>query len=91
MRLLLVVSLLVLCVPSHATLLTGWVTNPTNGHEYALWGEGNWQDAYAATPGGAHIVTFQNAAEETWVRDTFEPSMDADWGTWNGVYGPNYR
>jgi hypothetical protein len=34
---------------------------------------GNWIDAHNATPAGAHLVTFADAAEENWVWNTFLP------------------
>lgn len=72
---LLALVLLLLPAPALADPLQ-WYANPANGHEYALWdGSGTWIDAYNATPMGAHLVTFDSAAEENWVWNTFLPVL----------------
>ena len=49
-----------------------WVVNPANGHSYRLTEPMSWFDAEAqAQAWGGHLVTLNNAAEETWIKDTF--------------------
>jgi len=60
-------------------ILTEWYVNPSNGHEYALWGYGTWIAAYNACPADAHLVTFSDAVEEAWV-----------WSTFLAFIAPNY-
>lgn len=48
------------------------IYNPANGHNYFLVGEGTWSQAetYALTLGG-HLVTINDAAENTWLTANF--------------------
>lgn len=47
-------------------------TNPSNGHLYVATGPLAWRDAeLQAVAWGGHLVTLTDAAEETWVRETF--------------------
>src|SRR5262249_34066741 len=62
-----------------------WIFNPATGHEYSLtcgeyWGISDtsvrtppdWFDAEAeAVAAGGHLATINDAAENTWLRDTF--------------------
>ena len=50
----------------------GEVTNPANGHVYHILEESTWIDAQAAAALlGGHLVTIDDAAEDTWIFDTF--------------------
>ncbi len=53
------------------------VVNPANGHTYMLLSEENWTSSEAeAVALGGHLVTINDAAEDSWVYNTF--------GNWNG-------
>ena len=64
---------LFVCVgTANAGLLSGPVINPSNGHTYYLLTNQNWTDSEAeAVTLGGHLVTVNDAAENTWVVDTF--------------------
>lgn len=63
---------------SDAGILTGPIINPANGHLYYLLDQSNWTDAQAqATVLGGNLATARNAAENTWIAQTF--------GTFGGV------
>ncbi len=80
-------------------IASGPIVNPANGHRYYLVGQGIWTEteAFARTLGG-HLVTFNDAAENAWVRSNFlapNPALnpwmglqDADNnGTWEWISG----
>jgi len=53
------------------------IVNPANGHVYYLLSPGTWgQSETAAAALGGHLVTINNAAENTWVRATFGGARD---------------
>jgi hypothetical protein len=67
-----------------------WVTNPANGHQYALTlNEGTWEQAEAeaqALGAYCHLVTIRNEPEETWIVNNFIIS-GTDWTQfWIGFY-----
>jgi hypothetical protein len=50
-----------------------WVTNPANGHEYAVtldWSPWLQAEDWAVEVGG-HLVTINDAAENTWLTNNF--------------------
>jgi hypothetical protein len=51
-----------------------WSYNPDTTHYYATTSaNASWEDAnLEAQAAGGHLVTINNAAEETWLRDTFD-------------------
>jgi hypothetical protein len=56
----------------NSQVLTGPVTNATNGHLYYLLAATNWTSAEAQAIGlGGHLVTINDAAENAWVFSTF--------------------
>jgi lectin-like protein len=62
-----------------ATVLSGPMTNPANGHVYYLLDTASWTDSEAeALTLGGHLVTINNAAENDWVFDTFVPLLPTD-------------
>lgn len=61
-----------LVMGASAQIVTGPVANPANGHSYYLLGPVFWADAEAQGVGlGGHLVTINDAAENTWVYDHF--------------------
>lgn len=55
-----------------AGILTGPVSNPSNGHDYYLLTNQNWTDSEAeAVSLGGHLVTISDQAENDWVMSTF--------------------
>jgi hypothetical protein len=65
---------------------TGPITNPANGHVYYLLTNNNWTNSEAeAVALGGHLVTINNAAENTWVTTTFGSSGGALWIGLNDV------
>ena len=78
MKTLLFVVLLisVLAIP---VLATDWITNPANGHEYALvYGPSWWDAEYQAESLGGHLATIRNQEENQWLFETFA-YQDAIW------------
>lgn len=62
-----------------------WVTNPTNGHRYALTNtpvlQPTWVEAEAeAVSVGGHLATIRNVEEEQWLKSTY----GTDW-LWIGL------
>jgi len=50
---------------AHASILTGPVVNPANGHVYYLLSQNTWSNAEAeAVALGGHLATIRNAAED---------------------------
>lgn len=66
-----------------AATLSAPILNPSTGHYYQLLDTATWtaSEAEAISLGG-HLVTINNAAENDWVYDTFEPMLP----TSNGIY-----
>lgn len=59
-------------VPSMASVVMGPLTNPANNHAYYLLSINTWTNAEAeAVSLGGHLVTINDAAEQTWVFSTF--------------------
>ena len=54
-----------------------WITNPTNGHQYAAVDCGTWTQCEAqAVALGAHLVSVNDAAENAWLVSTFTPTKN---------------
>ncbi len=65
---------------AHASILTGPVVNPANGHVYYLLSQNTWNNAEAeAVAVGGHLTTIRNAAEDRWVYSTFGAYGGALW------------
>src|SRR3972149_3898644 len=77
LRVYLIVLLLVIlcCVNSTmASVVAGPIVNPATGHQYYLLSPNTWTNAEAeAVVLGGHLVTINDAAENSWVWQTFAP------------------
>jgi hypothetical protein len=69
-----------------ASVLTGPVVNPSNGHTYYLLSQDTWtaSEAEAQSLGG-NLVTISNEAEQQWVFSTFGNNRNL----WIGLYDPS--
>ncbi len=77
---------LALARPAAAVVMAGPIVNPANGHEYFLLQAASWADAEAeAITLGGHLVTIDDAAENDWVWETFQPSGGPFWIGLNDV------
>lgn len=77
----LIVALILLHTPllMRADILAGPLTNSANGHLYYLLTQTNWvASELEAKSMGGHLVTIDDAAEQTWVYSTF--------AAWGGTY-----
>ncbi|MDY6914112.1 MAG: lectin-like protein [Planctomycetota bacterium] len=77
-----VTGLMLAATPATASIIQTEV-NPANGHTYYLLEDADWSaaEAEAVTLGG-HLVTVNDAAENTWLWDTFKEDI--------GTVGTNY-
>jgi hypothetical protein len=69
-----------------AAILSGPITNPANGNSYYLLTRSTWlvAEAEAVTLGG-HLATINNAAENTWVYNTFSNFAGVNRNLWIGL------
>lgn len=77
---------LVLALPgaAQASVAAGPITNPANGHVYYLLNQTPWAAAEAEAVGlGGHLVAIADAAENTWVWQTFSALAPAPF--WIGL------
>jgi len=81
------------------SITNGPINNPANGHSYYLLSPATWGNAetFAQTLGG-HLVTINDAAENTWINQNFmvtHPTLnpffgltdDGHFGTWTWISG----
>jgi hypothetical protein len=74
-----------------AGIVTGPIVNPANGHSYYLLNSASWtiSESEAENLGGT-LTTINDAAENTWVFDTFAPTADSKgYDLWIGYYDPD--
>lgn len=85
--LIVAVGFLVLAADSAtASILTGPITNPTNGHRYFLLEQDTWTNSEAAaTALGGHLVTINDQDENDWVYDTFASYGGVQRNLWIGL------
>jgi len=78
--------LLVAASPTFANVVLGPVFNPATGHNYYLLNTENWtsSEAEAITLGG-HLVTVNDAAENTWLLSTFSNYGGITRALWTGL------
>jgi hypothetical protein len=72
---------LLLCASAAAqTSPLQWVHCPLNGHLYALTAQLSWTDAdLLAQANGGHLATVRDAAENTWLANTFATGLECLW------------
>lgn len=69
-----------------AQLLTGPVTNPSNGHQYYLTTANTWTAAEGiAVSLGGHLATVRNTAENSWIYNTFSSFGGVERYLWIGL------
>ena len=77
---------LALIPPVHGFTLSGPVYNPATGHSYILLGQSTWLAAEnEAISLGGHLVTINNAAENSWVAATFSNFGGQEKSLWIGL------
>jgi alpha-tubulin suppressor-like RCC1 family protein len=74
-----------------AAILAGPISNPANGHCYYLLQTNTWTGAEASAVAlGGHLVTINDAAEQTWVYNTFATYGGTNRNAlWLGYYDPS--
>jgi len=74
-----------------AGVVEGPIYNPANGHAYYLLNSASWtiSESEAENLGGT-LTTINDAAENTWVFDTFAPTAESKgYDLWIGYYDPD--
>jgi hypothetical protein len=87
-RLRLIVVLILICAARTwaASPILGPVINPANSHEYFLLSIDTWTASESAAQGlNGHLVTINDAAEQTWVYSTFGAPSGSDRSLWTGL------
>ncbi len=76
-------------IASAATIYQGPFTNPGNGHQYFLLMQDTWKNSEAAAVAmGGHLASIADAAEQTWIYNTFESLGGEHRNLWIGLYNP---
>jgi hypothetical protein len=71
---------------AQAGILSGPVTNPSNGNHYYLLTQNNWSNSEAEAVGlGGHLVTINDVAENSWVTSTFANFAGVPRALWIGL------
>lgn len=74
------------CAAAPAQGAYTWHVNPANGHSYALTPPMTWSQAEAeAVVLGGHLATVRNAAEHSWLVQTFGVGSPEDTRIWFGL------
>jgi hypothetical protein len=73
--------------PTAVYVVQGPITNPANGHTYYRLNNSNWSDAeaFAVNVVGGHLVTINDAAENTFVWTTFAQAIPGTGRVWLGL------
>lgn len=73
-------------IAAHATVISGPISNPSNGHSFLLLAASSWTaaEAEALTLGG-HLATVRSSAENQWLIDTFTLSGTENRRLWIGL------
>lgn len=78
-----------IATPANATVISGPIVNPANGHTYYLLSQSSWTASEAeAIALGGHLVTINDAAENTWVWNTFSGLASGASNLWIGIHDP---
>jgi hypothetical protein len=71
---------------ARADILSGPVTNPSNGNHYYLLTQNNWSNSEAEAVGlGGHLVTINDATENSWVTSTLANFAGVPRALWIGL------
>lgn len=71
---------------ANAAVVTGPIVNPANNHSYYLLAQSSWQDAETeAVSLSGHLATINDAAEQSWVFNTFGYFGGTDHSLWIGL------
>ena len=71
---------------SQAAVIGGPILNPANNHFYLLLSQNTWTASEAeALTLGSHLATINNAAEDSWVFDTFSTFGGVNRQLWIGL------
>jgi hypothetical protein len=80
MKIISAVAALTLSLTAKAAIISGPVTNPSNGHTYYLLSSSTWTKSEAeAISLGGHLATIRNAAEDRWIFSSFGSFSSALW------------
>jgi len=83
---LLVGAVLLLATPADAQIVAGPVVNPANGHSYYLTESNDWFTAESIGVSlGGHLAAINDAAENTWVFNTFSSYGGVERSLWIGL------
>ena len=76
----------VLVLASEISILTGPLTNETNGNKYYLLSAASWTESEAfARELGGHLATVRNADEQEWIWETFSAFGGEERSLWIGL------
>jgi hypothetical protein len=79
-------SVLVTALTVDANTISGPIVNPANGHAYYLLDLANWINSEAeAVSLGGHLVTINDASENSWVYDQFSSYGGVNRNLWIGL------
>jgi hypothetical protein len=73
-------------IASKLTILSGPITNETNGNKYYLLSAASWTESEAfARELGGHLTTIRNADEQEWIWETFSAFGGEERSLWIGL------
>jgi hypothetical protein len=78
------------CSQARAGVVTGPITDPSNGYSYYLLTTDTWTNSESeAVAMGGHLATVNNSSENTWILNTFGDYGGVDRFLWIGLYDPS--
>jgi len=78
------------CSQARAGVVTGPITDPSNGYSYYLLTPDTWTNSESeAVAMGGHLATVNNPSENSWILNTFGPLTGNEGANlWIGLYDP---